>query len=186
MAVFTQELNDTMLEASKKFLNGPYYGGDIVVPFWDYNDLATASTPISLLADTLTAITNDAAGPNTYLEAGEPTLGDVWNTDDQSFDFSQFLDNSMVDIRLDLSITTSSPNQNVNVDLHVGDGTASEFTIPFITSTFRDAGAHRLIRFNTIYLRDEIKSLPTRFKITTDDPATLKVEGWLVRTFIKA
>lgn len=155
------------------------------MPFWDYDDFITSGTPVPVPANTWTNVPNDGVGINTYLLGGVPLLGDVWDIATQSFNFANFENNSMVDIRIDVEVTTTVPNQDVLVDLIVGDGTASEFSLPFIRNTFKAAGTHRLLNLNTLYLRDEIKSLPTRFKIFTDGIATMVVNGWLVRTFIK-
>ena len=140
---------------------------------------------MAIAASTWTDVPNDANGGNTYLDAGEPNLGNVWDASAQSFDFSAFENNSRVDIRLDLEVTTSAPNQIVDVYLYVADGTGFEFSVPFITGLLRDAGVHRLTRFSMIYLRDAIKSLPARFKIYSDASLDLKVNGWVVSTFIK-
>ena len=58
--------------------------------YWDYNDLATQTTPISVPnTSTFTTMTNDGQGIFTYLDQKPTGLGDIWNVSTNQFDFTE-------------------------------------------------------------------------------------------------
>jgi hypothetical protein len=149
--------------------------------FVDYNDSTTAGTPISLSAGVPTVLTNDGAGSftnKTYLPTG---VTDVWDEVD-SFDWSELELGDMLDIRMDVFLTTSSPNTTVEVDLHLGTG-GGAYTIPFVTDAdFKDAGTHTINKYNGIYMGDtNTLNNGGQFKITCDKNSTVVVNGWYVK-----
>lgn len=154
--------------------------------FADFNDLATHSTPISLdETDGFVLLTNDKAGAFTnisYLPEGITT--DVFTSN--QFDFSQLNVGDQINIRLDLSATTTTPNQQIDVQLRVGIGTPAEFTIPFIQSQYKNAGSHSLNRFNGIYIgSNDIKNYPAQFEIASDDALSVVVNGWFMQFLLR-
>ncbi len=83
--------------------------------FFDYNDSATAITPISVLANTWTKLTNNGLGAftnKTYKPAG---VAEVWNTTTNRFEWGDLVLGDTLDIRADIDIITSVPNQIVNL-----------------------------------------------------------------------
>jgi len=187
MAVFTQQLNDTILEAAAKYLQGPVYGGEFVVPFWDYNDLETHTTPITLAANTWTPLTNDGEGAQTYTDAGEPSLGPVWDVSTQRFDFSSFQPGSMVDLRVDLVSTTETNHTDLQLELVMSEGTLAEFSLPLIPqNSYKTPGEHRIAATTFFYLKDEYTiENPAYLRVKADAASTAVVNGWNIRTFIK-
>lgn len=156
--------------------SGSFSGG-----FVDYNDSTTAGTPISLSAGVPTVLTNDGAGAftnKTYLPTG---VTDVWDEVD-SFDWSDLEVGDMLDIRMDIVLTTGSPNTTVEVDLHLGTG-GSAYTVPFVTDAdFKDAGTHTINKYNGIYMGDtNTLNNGGQFKITCDKNSTVVVNGWYVK-----
>lgn len=149
------------------------------IGFADYNDLATVTTPISVPGGLVDIdITNDGLGPFTnksYLPTG---ITDVWDSTINAFDWSGLKFGDMVDIRLDLVVTTSSPNQLVIVDLLLGVG-GGQYSIPFISTSFKNAGAQSINRYNGVYMGDaNTINNGAKFVIRSDSIATLKVNGW--------
>lgn len=149
---------------------------------YDYNDLATETTPINVPAtETYVDLTNDALGSFTNKDYPLPGVTDIWDATNQRFDFSQLSLGDKVDIRLDLSVTTTVPNQDIDVVLVVADGEAGEYEIPFINSSYKTAKAHDLNRFNGIYMGDlNTRDNYAKFKIKSDDVATVVVRGWYI------
>lgn len=150
------------------------------VGFADYNDLATATTPLSIVGGASAIyIPNDASGPQTtevYLPAG---ITSVWDGLAGKFDFSQLSNGDMLDIRLALEVTTTSANQTVNVDLEMATDSVSPFDVHFITSNFKTAGTYQISRFNGIYVgSDFVRLNKARFKMDSDSNATVRVLGW--------
>ena len=101
------------------------------VGFFDYNDQATKTTPINVPGNlTKVIITNDGAGPFTNLNYKPTNVPNIWDTTTNFFDFTNLKLGDMVDIRLDVSVTTQTPNQQVIIDLDVAIG-GSAYSIPF-------------------------------------------------------
>lgn len=151
----------------------------------DYNDSTTSGSPITILAATPTVLTNDGAGSFTnklFLPVG---VTDVWDNVD-SFDWSELKLGDMIDIRLDITLTTSSPNTTVEVDLHLGTGGAA-YTIPFVTDAdFKTTGTHTINKYNGIYMGDT-NTLDNggQFMITCDKASTAVVNGWYIKIIMK-
>lgn len=147
---------------------------------YDYNDAATSTTPIVIPnTDTYVYITNDEQGAFTNKTYALSDVSDVWDATANEFDFAELALGDVLDIRLDLQVTTSSPNQNVDVVLEVASGTGGTYDIPFISNTYKNSGLQRLNRFNSIYMGDtNTRDNPAKFKIKSDGNATLVVNGW--------
>lgn len=147
--------------------------------FADYNDATTAITPIAVTGGAgFVKLTNDGAGAfanKAYLPA---SVTDVWDTINDQFDWSQLALGDMVDIRLDVEVTTTSPNQFVEIDLFLAVG-AGEYAIPFIRSSFKNSGVQSINRFNGIYMGDAgTQANPGEFRIQSDGDCTVVVNGW--------
>jgi hypothetical protein len=155
-----------------------YNGG-----LFDYNDLATSTTPISVTGGTgFVTITNDGLGSFTNKTYKPFGFSDIWNTSTNQFDWSDLSLGDMVDIRIDLEVTTTSPNQEVEVDLFLAFGDVSEYSIPFFKGSFKNADTHDINRFNGIYMGDSTTlSNPAEFMIASDDDCTVLVRGWYVK-----
>lgn len=171
-------------------IGGP--GGEIPadncrIGYFDYNDLATVSTPIAVtLATSPVVLTNDAAGPQTIKTFAPVGINDVWDEITDSFDWSQLKLGDMIDIRLALDVITTSTNTEIKVDLHLGTG-AGSYTIPFITETnFKNTGSHPMNRYNGIHIADA-NTLDNggQFKISTDKDCTVTVVGWYCKILIR-
>jgi hypothetical protein len=155
-----------------------YNGG-----LFDYNDLSTSTTPISVTggAESVT-ITNDGLGQYTNKTYKPEGFSDIWNSSTNKFDWSDLSLGDMIDIRIDIKVTTTSPNQDVNVYLVLASGDINEYTIPFFKGSFKNAGVHDINRFNGIYMGDDATlSNPSEFVIASDDDCTVLVRGWYVK-----
>lgn len=151
---------------------------------YDYNDLATQTTPISVpTPGTFVPLTNDAAGGFTNLTYALPGVPNLWIVGTQSFNWTSLVLGDSVDIRLDLTITTTSVNQTVDISLFVADGQAGEYKVPWvIEKPFKAVGARQVMEFNSIYMGDtNTINNPARFKIKSDAALTVKVNGWYIR-----
>ena len=146
---------------------------------FDYRDQATSTTPISVSANTSTIITNDGAASDTYKKLPDTGVTDVYNTSTNSFTFSSLSVGDMLDIRLDLEITTTANNQDFSIDLELGQG-GTVYTIPFIVDqNVKAIGATSVIRYNGIYMKDSNTiNNPAQFKIISPDALTVEVHGW--------
>jgi hypothetical protein len=98
--------------------------------FMDYNDASTASTPLSLVADTWTDLPNDGAGAftnKTYKPAGVAELLDATTG---YLDFSDLPLGSEILVRNDFTITPSTNNALLEARYLLGSG-AGEYPLQF-------------------------------------------------------
>lgn len=149
--------------------------------FWDYNDDATSTTPLSVTAATPTALPNDELGPATNKTYKPLDMTDIWDAAAGEFDWTELSLGDTVDIRLDIEVTTSVANQEVKVDLELGQG-GSPYKISFGNAIYKTAGAQDIVRFNSIYMGDaNTMNNPAQFIIESPDACDVEVRGWYVR-----
>ena len=146
--------------------------------FFDYNDLATQTTPISVTGGAgFVVITNDGLGPFTNKTYRPSSVSEIFNTTTNQFDFTDLKLGDMIDFRFDIEITTTSPNQDIEFDLFLGVG-AGEYVIPIVSGSIKSAGVHTLNRFTGIYMGDNNTLLsPGELKISSPDNCTVKNNG---------
>lgn len=155
--------------------------------WFDYNDLATSITPLVVLAEQFTKIPNDTLGPFTNLAFKPEGITSLWNPVTSQFEWNYLEFGDMVDIRVDLEVTTESPNQTVELELVLGIGSGGEYSIPFANETEKNAGALDLNRFNGIYMGDPTtKNYPSEFRIKSDSNLTVKTRGFYIRVIKKS
>lgn len=146
---------------------------------FDYRDQATNTTPISVSANTSTIITNDGAASDTYKKLPDTGITDLYNTTFNRFEFTGLTVGDMIDIRLDLEVTTTVNNQIFSIDLELGQG-GTTYTVPFIVDQEKKtSGATSVIRYNGIYMKDaNTINNYGQFKIISPDALTVEVHGW--------
>lgn len=147
---------------------------------FDYNDLGTTGAPISVSGGGGSVVlTNDEGGAFTNKLFPPTGVTDVWDKDNDVFDWSDLKLGDMVDIRIDVDVITTSVNTEIKIDLHLGTG-GSSYTIPWILETnFKNTGTHKLNRYNGIYMGDT-NTLDNggKFMIESDKNCTIVVNGW--------
>lgn len=153
------------------------------VGFFDYNDDGLAT--ISHSGGATTPITNNANGASTNKLFPPATITDVWDDIANEFDFTQLKLGDMVDIRLDIEVTTSSVNQEITVELELAQG-AGTYRIPFLQLSYKAAGLKKVGAFTGIYMGDtNTLNNPGQFIFTSVDNATIKVNGWYCKVLIR-
>lgn len=157
------------------------------VGFFDYNDLATQSSPIAIpWTNTFVNLTNDTAWPFTQTWYWPLWITDIWNETTNSFDFSQLKLWDMVDIRADIVVTTTAVNQVVNLSLWLAIWTWLTFDIQFAERLFKAAWTYQITVYNWVYIwNNETKNNPWKFKVKSDSSASVKVNGWYCKLVIK-
>jgi len=156
-----------------------------IIGFLDYNDATTASTPINVTGGAgYTYLTNDGAGAFTNKAYTPSGVTDVWDASINKFDWSDLQLGDMVDVRLDIEVTTSGANQAFDVALEMAtDG--SSYDIPFEIALVKTAGATNVNRYNGVYMGDaNTLDNRARFKIQSDGNATVVVRGWYCKVLI--
>ena len=102
----------TPVVVEKKRLNG----------FIDYNDAATAVTPIALSANTWTTLTNDGLGAFTNKNYPPSGVTELYNTTSQEIDFSELDLGDAVFIRNDFTVTPNTNNTLLEFRYQLGIG----------------------------------------------------------------
>lgn len=151
---------------------------------YDYNDTATAITPISLpTPGTFVNLTNNATGAFTNTAYALPGVSNLWITGTQRFDWTSLELGDTVDIRLDVTLISTANNQDFDISLFLAAGTGGEYQIPFaVEKSFKSAGSRRFMEFNGVYMGDtNTRDNPALFKVKSSASATVVVHGWYVR-----
>ena len=151
--------------------------------WWDYNDAATAVTPIPLtLADTYYPLTNDGAGPYTNIGYALDGVA-IWNATNNRFDFSGLALGSTVDIRLDITIVTATANDNVTVGMHLAEGGLPYDLVILSEKGYKTAGSHHEILPIHLYIGDtNTQQNGAYFEALCDTAgATVQVNGYFAR-----
>jgi hypothetical protein len=146
--------------------------------FANYQDTATATTPISLSAGVWTNLTNNELGALTLNKL--PGGIDLWNNSTNRFVFTALPLYTQLTGRFDIQITTAGNNSDVDVRALVGIGSASEYAFPLMTQhRFASSGAHQVNIFNGMYIgSNDVKNNPAAIQIRCSGTATVKVNGW--------
>lgn len=150
--------------------------------WYDYNDLATQSTPLSVTGGVETYLTNDGQGSFTNKDFAVARITDVYNTSTNSFDFSGLPLGSTVGIRLDLVFTTTQPNQGISCFLNLGVGNIDEYSIRWGgENVWKSVGTHSFSVYNKIYIGNDLtKNNPAKLSVLSDDDFNVVVNGWFV------
>ena len=153
--------------------------------FFDYNDLATHSVPLNITGGAgWVYIPNDELGAftsKTYAPAG---VTDVWDASLNKFDWSELSLGDMIDIRVDMVVTTTGANQEVTVSLEMQTDSVP-YDIPFVEIIEKSAGAHEITRYSGVYMGStDTLTNRARFKIKSDGNATLQVNGWYCKVIL--
>ena len=155
------------------------------IGWWDYNDLETQTTPISLaVVGTKYDLTNDTLGPNTQTGFGLSGVSKVWDPVSDRFDFTEVDIGDTFELRSDLTITTTNANTAVSLELEFGVGTGTPFVVPVFAGTnFKTAGTYQLVHSREWYIGSAFtRDNPCRLRMSADTAgATVKVNGWFVR-----
>ena len=148
----------------------------------DYNDLATATTPLSHTGGVDTYLTNDAAGANTAKNWINPGITDVWDDVADEFDWSELAVGDTVDIRFDIDVTTTAANQEIDIDLEMASGDAIQFDLHFLRDSFKTAGTYKIGAVAMIYIGSAtVQTTPAKFKLSSASNASIQVNGWFCR-----
>lgn len=152
----------------------------------DYNDTATATTPISPTINVFTKLTNNGQGTNTNV-ANLPTgITTLWNTTNNQIDLSQLPLYSMLNARYDIQITTTGANQSVWMSVFFGVGSPSAFESQKYYQSFKTAGTYPITIWSGSYVGSaDIKNYPAEIKLKSDAACTVKVNGWYFQAFKK-
>lgn len=149
-----------------------------------FEDDNHAGSSQSITAATWTDLNNDAAGSFTQSTYRLPGKTDVWDTGNNEFHFGNagYALGDTVDIRVDITVTTTVANQTARLKIDLAHGTGSEYTLEFHYQQFKTAGTYEIIRNISIYIGDTpTLNNPAKIAFRSDSSATVQVNGWYTR-----
>ena len=112
----------------------------------DYNDTGTAITPIVLVSNTWTTITNNGQGEFTNLNYLPSGVTKLMNTSTGQFDFTELDLGDSCLIRNDFSVTPNTNNALLELRYQLGEGSGS-YTLNTIIGRL-DSGSGTPYRFS--------------------------------------
>ena len=124
--------------------------------FIDYNDTLTSTTPINLVANTWTTITNDGAGAFTNKNYAPTGVTELMNVSTGAFDPTQLDFGDTMLIRNDFAVTPNTNNALLELRYQLGTG-AGSYTLQKTVGRL-DSGSGVAYRFSLepdqIYMGD--------------------------------
>ena len=156
-----------------------------IIGWADFNDLTTASAPIELtVADDWYQLTNDGAGDFTNTAYKVDGHKDIWDVDNQQFDFSDLRLGDTVVIRLDVEFDLNASNTDIGLRLNMAVGSPGPYPLLIDERTVKRTGTHQVVRWFGIYMGDmNTLSYPATISVSTDNAGDdVKVNGWYIRT----
>jgi hypothetical protein len=136
--------------------------------FEDYNHAGASQT---LTVGTPVKILNDGAGPFTNMSYKIPGRGDVWDTTNNRFDWTNagIALGDTVLIRMDFSITSNNANDGFSVDLELAVGSGANYTLNVDYREWRYAGTYNWVVLAEIYMGDtNTLNFPAEIHLTAD------------------
>tara|TARA_R110000744_G_scaffold179329_3_gene298311 strand:- start:291 stop:854 length:564 start_codon:yes stop_codon:yes gene_type:complete len=148
--------------------------------YWfDANDAATSTTPITHGAgSTTTFLTNDAAGSGTTSYNPDSKTA-LWNTSTNKFDFTSLKHGDTVEFRVDIKIANAAA-QEINLVIDLAEGTSGAYSLNVNHTYFKTASSgDQITAMFRIYMGDEDTRTGTaRFRLTSIAATTIVVNGW--------
>lgn len=178
------ELDDRNLQGRPSiYSKNPISTKREAIGVYDYNDLATQTTPLNYTGSDPFYLTNDGLGVFTNKTYKLTGVNDVYNVSINAFDFTVLELGDTVDIRLDLDITTSAPSQTVKIIIELGIGS---FPVGTYQLNFAGERLYKTVKlypnetwFNSIYMGDlTTRDNDAKFIFESSNPATITVNGW--------
>ena len=151
---------------------------DTLTGYLVYSDAGTAGTPIAHTGGVDTVFTNDELGAQTQKIYTPEGVTDLWHAGTTTFDFSELENGDMIDIRLNATVSTTSNNQEIFINLELGQG-GFDYLVPFSHDVYKLTGSYPIGSYEGIYLGDDNTRLNGgQFIFSSAEDATIVVHGW--------
>jgi hypothetical protein len=155
--------------------------------YYDYNDLGTTSTPLTLVSGVPKRLTNDTLGAFTNVGEAPYGVANIWIQSASQFDFSALSVGDTLDMRVDCLLTTAGTNKTYKILLKLGIGTPAEFTTLVGSGELKTAVTdENIVKEISFYIGSEdVRDAPAELYILVDASGSVKVNGWYVRVLRK-
>lgn len=153
----------------------------------DFQDTATATTPLALTSGAWTDLPNDGLGPLSSQAWAVPGHGPLFNTSTGEFEFDDLKVGDMLHFRCDVEFITTKPN--VTCGLRLLFGPSYVFALEFDFSSFKSAasgGFGQRVPYKSFQMKGtQTTENPAKFQAYTDDTGTTAiVNGWQLETTV--
>jgi hypothetical protein len=156
-------------------------GGGFTKTYWFYPaDSATAVTPITHAAGSMTTyLTNNGLDPRSK-QHNPNSKSPLWNTTTNNFDFSSLKIGDIVELRVDLLVDHAAA-QELNVVIDLAVGTSSAYTLNVNHAYYKTADTNvPITAMFRMYIGDaDTRDSIGRLRIQSLAAASVVVEGWL-------
>lgn len=152
---------------------------DTLGGFAFYEDAATSVTPIAVVADTWTDLTNDKAGSGT-LTTYKPSYvsGELWDSATNTIDLDELANGKVVLVRTDFEYSPSSNNQHIDARLYFPDVPKElHFLHATIGSHHED---HHFVHTSMFYVEPNIQTSDVKIQLQSSGNGSIKVNGFLI------
>lgn len=150
--------------------------------YFHYADLDTQTTPLNFVALTPLQLINDTLGVFTNEDQAPYGISSVWDKPTDSLDFSQLSVGDAVLFRADLSISTTSVNQNLQLYIKFGIGTPSEYDLLIDSWNEKSVVSFKHFIKDVSFSIDNTdwRDAPAKIYLLSDDNGSVKVNGWYI------
>ncbi len=151
-----------------------------------WEDIADAGAAQNLTSGAWVDLQNDGTGANSNSTYRLPGKTIIWDVVNDEFDFAAAgcAIGDVVNIRIDVVVTTSGVNHEIALRMDLAHGDPAEYSFELMRTNYKTAGTHAIVRDISIYLGNT-KTLnnPAKIAMRTDNTGdTVVVNGWFVRT----
>ena len=151
----------------------------------NYQDTATAVTPIVGVGGVPYVLTNNGAGAQSYDDL-PGAVTPLWVPGTSSFDFSSLNPIDILRVRIDLEVTTTAANQEVQIYLQLGIG-GIPYQAPLASLTHKTAGTIAASKYTMLHMVDlNTINNPAQIKIVSAAATNVVVRGWAVDVDLRA
>lgn len=148
-----------------------------------YNYNHSGSTVPLTLAATYYDLINSTTGVNTNISFALPGATTIWNSGTNRFDFTNLVIGDVLELRVDIVVTTTTANTALDLVLELAVGTGSPVELPIIAQRdIKTTGTYQLT-FNIPFFIGStlIKNNPARLKVRADKTgASVAINGWFI------
>jgi hypothetical protein len=149
--------------------------------FWDYNDLATQTTPFTITGGAgYVNLPNDGLGTYSLSTYKPDGLTDIWLAGESAFDFSELALGDQVEIRFTANVATTVNNTHLSAKLRLGN--ASPYDLTIITEQdIKAAGTYQLSRYTKFYIGNtDTLNGKGHLQMSASNNVSVVIEGWYV------
>lgn len=145
------------------------------------------TTPVSVTGGaTWYQLTNDGAGTYSTDDYANTGVTQLWNTSTNQLDFTQLEIGDQYVLTMYTSITTTAANQELDLRLRTGIGSAGEFALVFAHIYYKTAGTYPLQVSLPLYVgTTHTKNNPARIEVNSASNASVLLTDLYIKTYIR-